>query len=150
MSIAIRIVILSTIVLALFAGPLSAVNRTKYNIVSQRTEGADKYFRTELYFGRDRPTGPMVSEEEWRDFINGEVTPRFPDGFTVLEGRGQYRDKKGTIVRENSKVIVFLFPKNERKAAGIKIEEIRAVYCKRFDQESVLRIDFRRSVEVDF
>lgn len=111
----------------------------------------DRYFRTELYLGRDRPgVGQVVSNEEWERFLSGVVTPKFPDGFTVLEGRGQYRDKSGAIVREPSNVLVFLYRKQDRRAASGKIEEIRSAYIKRFNQESVLRIDFRKSVEVAF
>lgn len=110
----------------------------------------DRYFRTELYLGRDKPGGGQVSDGEWEKFLSEVVTPKFPDGFTVLEGRGQYRDKSGTIVREPSKVLVFLYKKQDRRAASGKIEEIRSAYVKKFNQESVLRIDFRKSVEVAF
>jgi hypothetical protein len=115
-----------------------------------RAAAIERYFRTELYFGRDRPNGSVVSDDEWNEFLDREVTTRFPEGFTVLDGLGQYKDKSGSIIRENSKVIVFLYPRKARKAAGTRIDEIRAAYCKRFDQESVMRIDFRRSVDVDF
>jgi uncharacterized protein DUF3574 len=110
----------------------------------------DRYFRTELYLGRDKPGGGQVSDDEWEKFLSEVATPKFPDGFTVLEGRGQYRDKSGTIVREPSKVLVFLYKKQDRRAASGKIEEIRSAYVKQFNQESVMRIDFRKSVEVAF
>lgn len=111
---------------------------------------ADKYTRTELYFGRSLPDGSTISEAEWTKFLNDVVTPRFPDGFTVLDGFGQYRDKSGRTVKEPSKVIVFLYSRRTQKTSSTKIDEIRAAYVKLFSQESVLRLDFRSSVNVNF
>jgi hypothetical protein len=111
---------------------------------------AGKFYRTELYFGTDKAGGGKVSDEDWNKFLEQEVTPRFPDGFTVLEGFGQYRDSAGKIVRETSKVLIVLYPKAVRKAVDQKVEEIRAEYKTQFAQESVLRLDFTKSVEVSF
>ena len=44
--------------------------------------------RSELVFGTARPAGRVVGEAEWADFLEAEVTPRFPDGLTVLSGLG--------------------------------------------------------------
>lgn len=111
---------------------------------------ADKYIRTELYFGRSLPDGSVVTDEEWAKFLNDVVTSRFPDGFTVFDGVGQYRNKSGQIIKEQSKVIVFLYSRKTKKTSGAKIDEIRAAYVKLFNQESVLRLDFRTSVNVHF
>ena len=110
----------------------------------------EKYYRTELYFGRSKSNGTVVSEDEWTKFLKDEVTPRFPDGFTVLDGAGQYRDKNGRIVKEPSKVLVFLYTRKNRKTSSTKIDEIRTAYVKLFSQESVLRLDFKHSVNVLF
>ena len=111
---------------------------------------AEKYYRTDLYMGMSIPGGAMVSDTDWEKFLNDVVTPFFPDGFTVLSGRGQYREASGTIAKEPSHVLVFLYRRAERKSAGAKIESIRAEYKKRFDQESVLRVDITKSVSVSF
>jgi hypothetical protein len=111
---------------------------------------ADKYYRTELYFGRSIPGGGIISDEEWERFLAEVVTPRFPDGFTILKGVGQYREKSGKIISEPSQVIVFLYSRKIKRTSRAKIEEIRAAYVKRFNQESVLRIDFQKSVDVSF
>ena len=110
---------------------------------------AEKFIRTELYFGRNRPNG-TVTDAEWQSFVDEFVTPRFPDGLTILDADGQWRGKDGSIAREQSKVIVLLYPRKLRKAMNAKIEEIRAEYKKRFAQESVMRIDITKSVEVSF
>lgn len=111
---------------------------------------SEKYFRTELYMGMSIPGGSMVSDGSWETFLSDVVTPLFPDGFTVLGGRGQYREASGMIAKEPSHILVFLYRRSERKAAGSKIESIRSEYKKRFAQESVLRVDITKSVSVSF
>lgn len=96
--------------------------------------------RTELYFGMNVPVaGGTISPAEWEDFLATEVTPRFPEGFTVLDGKGQWRDAKGDISREPSKVLVVI--RAADKGSDAKLEEIRKAYRERFRQESVLRTD---------
>ena len=92
----------------------------------------------------------MVSDEEWESFLSDVVTPLFPDGFTIIGGRGQYREASGTIAKEPSHVLVFLYRKGDRKTASASVERIRAEYKKRFAQESVLRVDITKSVMVSF
>lgn len=111
---------------------------------------AEKFYRTELYFGMDKPNGGEVSESDWDKFLETEVTPLFPDGLTVLSGYGQFRDSKNNIERENSRVLILLYTKKQRREVHEKIEKIRAAYKKQFEQESVLRVDFPKPVEVSF
>ncbi len=120
------------------------------NFQISQTFLSDKFYRTELYFGTDKADGGKVSEDDWNNFLEREVTPRFPDGFTVLDGFGQYKDASGKIVREASKVLILFYPKKARKAVNSKIEEIRASYKIQFQQESVLRLDFTKAVQVSF
>ena len=108
---------------------------------------ADNYYHTQLFFGRSIPGGGMVTDEEWEKFLAEVVTPRFPDGFTILKATGQYRETNGTIDKEPSEVLVF---QKTRIASRRKIEEIRRAYVKQFSQESVLRVDFQRTVDVRF
>lgn len=118
--------------------------------VSHTEIHADPYYRTELFFGRSIPGGGMVSDEEWEKFLAEVVTPRFPDGFTIVKATGQYREKNGKIDKEPSEVLIFLYPASRRTSSRRKIEEIRRAYVKTFRQESVLRLDFRRGVNVYF
>lgn len=97
--------------------------------------------KTELYFGRGKPDGGVVSDAEWTDFLDKEVTPRFPDGLTVLDARGQWRGEKGDVVKEPSKVLVLFHEDNAEMAK--RIDEVIAVYKKRFAQEAVLRVSQR-------
>ena len=95
--------------------------------------------RLELYFGTSKKDGSTVSDAEWGNFLDEEVTPRFPDGLTVLRGYGQWRNSEGVIAKEGSIVLVILyFPSEESET---KIEDVRAAYKDRFNQESVMRVD---------
>lgn len=94
--------------------------------------------RSELFFGRLRPDGTVVGDAEWRSFVVEHVTPRFPDGFTVLDAVGQYRGRDGQIVTEPSKVLVILHPPDGRTHAAI--EALREIYRRLFQQESVLLV----------
>jgi hypothetical protein len=100
------------------------------------------YHRTELYFGTAKADDPAhpVTATQFQSFINSVVTPRFPDGLTVLDGRGQWRNSDGSISKETSHELILLYPLNDRSASG-KIEYIRKTYEKQYDQESVLRDD---------
>ena len=111
---------------------------------------SEKFYRTELYMGMSIPGGGMVTQDAWEKFLSDIVTPLFPDGFTILDGRGQYREASGTIAKEPSHVLVFLYRRSDRKAASTKIERIRSEYKKLFTQESVLRVDITKSVMVSF
>ncbi len=111
---------------------------------------AKSFLRTELYFGTMKTDGSQVTDDEWQKFLAEEVTPRFPDGFTVLTGYGQFRDSGGKIVRENSFVLILLYPLKMRKSSSRKIEQIRRAYKKTFQQQSVLRVDYQQAARVSF
>lgn len=143
---------ISIFLLALLLAPpwQIAVANHPIGVFQQARSAAEKFLRTELYFGRAKPDGSTVTDEEWDKFLAEVVTPRFPDGFTVVDGLGQFRDKNGKISREQSKVLILLYPRKQRRNSRAKIEEIRSAYVKLFNQESVLRMDLPRSVEVLF
>jgi hypothetical protein len=101
--------------------------------------GANRWVRTELYFGLSRPDGSLIEEEDFRRFLDSEVTPRFRSGFTVIDARGQFLSETGALVRESSKVLVLLYSPDE--GSNTSVEDIRKAYRTRFQQESVLRVD---------
>ena len=123
---------------------------TEATTVNGTTIVVDAFYRTELYFGRSIPGGGMVSDEEWEKFLAEVVTPRFPDGFTILKATGQYREENGTIDKEPSEVLLFFYPRKARTSSRRKIEEIRRAYVKQFKQEAVLRLDYPSTVNVTF
>ncbi|MBY6210129.1 DUF3574 domain-containing protein [Microbulbifer agarilyticus] len=91
----------------------------------------------QLFFGTETFSGE-VSDAEWRDFLANVVSPRFPNGFTVLSGRGQWRGSSGEIVRERSKVLLLVH--RETAESDTAIGELVEIYKRRFQQESVLRV----------
>lgn len=101
--------------------------------------GGKAVARTELFFGLARPDGSTVSAAEFQQFIDREVTPRFPQGLTLLTGNGQFRATNGATVRESAKVLILLYPRDD--AHSRHIEAIRAAYVQAFEQESVLRVE---------
>jgi hypothetical protein len=96
--------------------------------------------KTEVFLGLSRPDGSTVSDAEFQRFIDAEATPRFPDGFTVVAGDGQFKDSSGAIIREGARVLVVLYAFEDSRSSK-NIEKIRAAYKAMFRQESVLRVD---------
>ena len=89
-----------------------------------------------LLFGRNVEDRIRVSETDWSDFVAREVSPRFPDGFTVVDATGQWRDtQRGSIVHESSKLIEIVLPGTSDDR--IKIDAIAETYKRRFEQQSV-------------
>jgi hypothetical protein len=107
------------------------------------------FARTELFFGTAKPDG-VVTDEEFRAFIDEEVTPRFPDGLTLIKGDGQFKGSDGIIVKEQSFVLILLYAADGYTDSSRRIDRIRRLYRSRFQQESVLRVDDPYVVWVSF
>jgi len=141
---------IAVLMLALI-GSMQISSRAADYVAPPDVKSADNgYYRTELYFGRSKPRGGLVTDDEWEKFLAEVVTPRFPDGFTILHAMGQYREKNGKIDKEPSEVLIFLYPRTKLTPSRRKIEEIRRAYVKQFNQESVLRMDLPQTVRVMF
>lgn len=95
--------------------------------------------KTELYFGLSRYPAPDITNEQFDGFVDTYITPRFPGGFTVINGVGQW-DAKGGTISEPCKIVVIIHANNTGQSDNIGL--IRNQYCKIYDQESVLRIDY--------
>jgi hypothetical protein len=102
---------------------------------------ASLFTRTELFFGSLKPDGSMVSEEAFLRFLDAEITPRFPNGLTLLTGLGQFLTAQGIMIQEASRLLILLYPVEERPDKNEQIEQIREKYKQIFQQESVLRAD---------
>jgi hypothetical protein len=96
---------------------------------------------TKLYFG----LGPSdvadkgVTEADWRGFLDKEVTPRFPDGLSVIDVYGQWQGKNATTPeRIRSKLLIIDYPENPANAA--KIEAIRSAWKQKTGDQSVLKV----------
>ena len=86
-----------------------------------------------------KPDDSFTSNDEYQRFLDGEVTPRFRDGFTVMEGHGQYLGPNGRLWHEPTKILVLMYPPDRSKSTAI--DEIRSAYKEAFKQEAVMRVD---------
>jgi Protein of unknown function (DUF3574) len=90
----------------------------------------------ELLFGRDVGHSLGVSESAFSHFVARELTPRFPDGLTISDATGQWRDRgNGSIIREPSKRAEIVLPGATDDET--KLDAIVAAYRQRFHQQSV-------------
>jgi hypothetical protein len=112
----------------------------------RNVQGAQPFARTELFFGRAKPDGSMITDDEFSTFVDEIITPRFPDGWTALSGAGQFRGASGMIQREGSVFVILLYPAGDRSSSE-RIEEIRNGYRDAFAQDSVLRVDAESCVD---
>lgn len=77
-----------------------------------------------------------MSEGLWADFVASEITPRFPEGLTVLDATGQWQDKeRNTIVKEPSKDVRLIVPADAEVKE--KLDAIITAYKQRFQQQGV-------------
>jgi hypothetical protein len=92
--------------------------------------------QADLFFGRDMAGRGRVSDAQWSDFLRRQVTPRFPEGLTVLASFGQWHDTKtGRITREPSFLVRIAVADTPETLS--RLMEIRTAYVRRFHQQSV-------------
>ncbi len=102
--------------------------------------GAGPATIAEAYFGRNVKSRAPVTDTEWARFMAEVVTPAFPDGLTVLDGAGQWRNAAGQISREDSKVLLLVLPGQDQATASARLAPVTAVWKARFAQDSVLTV----------
>ena len=90
----------------------------------------------ELLFGRVGDGAPSVSEQEFRRFISREVSPRFPDGLTVVNASGRWAPPAGSVIGERPKLVMIVLHGGADDQA--KLDAIRAAYLAQYHQHSVL------------
>src|SRR5487761_1103704 len=73
----------------------------------------------ELFFARGISGRAPVTDAEWAEFAAQTVTPNFPDGFTVFDGQGQWRNPHtGHLARDPTKVLLVAAPRTPISRAG--------------------------------
>lgn len=113
---------------------------------SAHPDRTTNWVRTELYFG----LGPVAAngaeasdtasgEKRWREFLDHEVSSRFPDGLSVYDIYGQWRTQGQTdIERLHSKEVMLLYPDTPQHR--VDVEAIRSAWKKVTGDLSVLRV----------
>jgi hypothetical protein len=85
----------------------------------------------QLFFGR-----ASVGDAAWSDFVADTVTANLPDGFTVLDGEGQWMNPASRrISHERTTIIVVAVP--DTAASATAVAAVKHAYNQRFHQQSV-------------
>lgn len=90
----------------------------------------------QLLFGRAIGTAGEVGEDEWRDFMASVITPAFPDGLTVIDAQGQWRDPAtGVLLGERAKMVFIVVA--DASTIAPQLDAVATAYKARFRQDSV-------------
>lgn len=92
----------------------------------------------QVFFARDDGKGVAVSDAAFRKFVADEVTPRFPQGLSVLDGGAQWRGEANKMIRESAKVVSVAIPTGRNSSHPINA--VRGAYRSRFKLDSQVQI----------
>ncbi len=121
------------------AGLLAGCVAPQQRAQTQGCKADNQMQQTTLYFGLSRPAGKDITAQQWQQFVDSDVTPRFRDGLTVFDARGQWLGNDGNVAREASKALMLIHGTDAQSENNI--EALRGIYKSRFAQESVMRVD---------
>lgn len=121
---------------------------------TEHPSGAHGWLETRLFFGLG-PVGKAhagVTEAAWLRFLDTEVTPRFPDGLSIIDVYGQWLGKldrlqhHSTPARIRSKMLLIDYPATPDNVA--KIDAIRTAWKRQTGDQSVLKVT--QPVDISF
>jgi Protein of unknown function (DUF3574) len=116
--------------LFLASGQVAAARETACPFANQKP-----MLIVQLFFGRNVTDRGPISAKEWRAFLARTVTPRFPQGFTVVDAYGQEMNPRTrSISRERTKIIVIAT--EDSAAVRARIAALSRIYLARFHQRS--------------
>lgn len=91
----------------------------------------------QMIFGRNIGDRPGVSDAAFSRFVDAEIAPLFPNGFTIIDGTGRWRDgARSVTVHENAKIVMMTF--DDGSAKPTSLAAIAENYKKQFSQQSVM------------
>jgi Protein of unknown function (DUF3574) len=102
------------------------------------SQTAPALIQQDLYFGRNIGTTGRVTKQQFQQFLENVVAPRFSTGVTVYDAKGQFLDNDGDLVQEPSQVVSLIYEDNARNQQAIR--DITTAYKQQFQQESVLQV----------
>jgi hypothetical protein len=90
----------------------------------------------ELFFGRGIKGREPVTDAEWGEFLAQTITPNFPEGFTVFDGEGQWRNPQtGHIAAGRTKILLVAAKQEPHLARRLSV--VIDAYKTEFHQQSV-------------
>jgi hypothetical protein len=90
----------------------------------------------ELFFGRSIQGQDEVGDRAWNEFLDRAVTPNLPNGYTVFDAEGAWRNPAtGRTGRERTKVLLVALP--DAAASTAAVDRIRKAYQVQFRQALV-------------
>lgn len=92
----------------------------------------------QLFFGRTFPGGGGIDAASFENFVQSEIVPRFPEGFTLSDAVGHWRDGTGVTIREPSTILLAVRP--DTPATRAQLDAVAAAYIARFRQEAVGKV----------
>ncbi len=111
---------------------------------------ADAGFEYQAFFGAAIPASKQpcngiltsVTDDLWESFVANSVAAEFPDGFTVANASGHWKDDSAkNPVSEDSRVLILVAKQAADDETGAKISKLIGVYLKLFCQHSVLLVE---------
>jgi broad specificity phosphatase PhoE len=90
----------------------------------------------ELFFGRNIKGRGELTEAEWSGFAADTITPNFPDGFTVFDGDGQWRNPQSGHIAHDPTKILLVAAKRSPDLAN-RLTAVIDAYKERYHQQSV-------------
>jgi hypothetical protein len=95
---------------------------------------------TSLYFGQSKPDGSLINEKEWNQFKEGYILTTFTEGSSIIRLDGSWKDTAIHKVITEPVYMVIYYYKNS-PVMSRRIDSLRYQYMKKFQQQSVLRVD---------
>lgn len=142
---------LPLVALLLAVSPLPAQTHTSATLHGDplHPPHATRWVDTKLYFGLGPASDPSrgATEEQWQDFLDHEVTPRFPAGLSVLDVSGQWQGATQSAPKHERTKLLIVDYLNTR-ANNAKVEAIRLAWKRRTHAQSVLKVT--QPAEVSF
>ncbi len=106
----------------------------------------EEWLQTMIYFGMDIPSGGVISDAQFDEFLKETVTKEFPMGLTAYPAYGQMRNADGSIERQKTEVVVLVHEQTDANKAAVK--KVIEAYRAQFDEPQVMRTT--SAVDVEF
>jgi hypothetical protein len=90
----------------------------------------------QLFFGRNVRGRQPVTDAEWAEFAAQTIAPNFPEGFTLFDGVGQWRNPQTGLIGGGRTTILLVAAKPEPDLPR-RLSAVIDAYKTQFHQQSV-------------